>query len=193
VRRALTRFYLIEGVRSAGMRIHIPTGGYVAVFDSAGADRPAGYASQDKHPITVHLFEAEGDLPALNHGLTRRIIIGLHVRGTLVCGPEIGNRPALRQDLDDRYDSPTFVLTGSMAMFGDTFNVTAVLQDRSSGRVLWGQNFLRQIAAGLLLPVRDEIAEGIAEALHDFLAIQAHDFRRARISGESSLRWRLAS
>ena len=93
MRRALDRFYLIEGVGPGGVRIGIPTGGYVPEFDYTSADSPA---ADRKHAlsITVQSFGAEGDLSALNnlnHGLTLQIIIGLHRRGEcIVCASEIG-------------------------------------------------------------------------------------------------------
>ena len=170
VRRALTRFYLLEGVGSAGVRICIPTGGYVAEFDTTSS---AGSVAEKRAYITVQLFGTEGDLSALNnlnHGLTLRTIIELHLRGhSVVCQPEIGHHHSSKEDSDETCVSPGYVLTGLMGAFGDTLSVIAVLQDRASGRVLWGQNYRRQNLAGLLPAARDDIVEDIAAALHDFL------------------------
>ncbi len=176
VRRALTRFYLTEGVGSAGVRIRIPTGGYVAEFDTISPHDLVAYPADEKRtlPISVQLFGAEGDLSALNNlnqGVTLQIIIGLHLRGCpVVCGPEIGRWQSSREDHDRTNVSVGYVLTGSMGVFDDALSVIAVLQDCSTGRVLWGQNFRRQIPSGLLLTARDEIADDIAGSLHDFLA-----------------------
>ena len=158
------------------MRIRIPKGGYVAEFESTSPDGSAADRSDQKRAlsITVQLFGTEGDLSALNnlnHGLTLRIIIGLHQRShSVVCGPEIGRWRPSREDDDRTNVSVGFVLTGLMGVFGDTLSVIAVLQDHLTGRVLWGQNFRRQIPSGLFLTARDEIADDIAASLHDFLA-----------------------
>ena len=133
------------------MRIRIPTGGYVAEFDTTSPQGSVADPVDEKRalPITVQLFGAEGDLSALNnlnHGLTLRTIIELHLRGhSVVCGPEIGHHHSSREDSDATRVSPGYILTGLMGVFGDTLSVIAVLQDRSTGRVLWGQSFRRQI------------------------------------------------
>ena len=185
MRRALDRFYLVEGVGPAGVRIGIPTGGYVPEFHNASADSAA---AQQKHglSITVEPFGAEGDLLALNnlnHGLTQQIIIGLHRRGErVVCGSEIGRCHSSEGGRERTNVGTDHTLTGGMAVVGDTLNVTALLLDASTGRVIWGENFLRQIPSGLILTIRDEIAEHLAGALHDFLTARVESARR-KISG----------
>ena len=89
-----------------------------------------------------------------------------------MCGPEIEHHCSSSKDTHAIRVSPGYVLTGLIGVFGDTLSVIAVLQDRSTGRVLWGQSFRRQIPSGLVLRARDEIAEGLAGALHEFLALQ---------------------
>ena len=188
MRRALDRFYLVEGAGPAGVRIGIPTGGYVPEFHSASADSPAAEPADQQHAlsITVEPFGAEGDLSALNNlnnGLTQQIIIGLHQRGErVVCGSESG-RCHSEGSRERTIVAPDHTLTGGMAVVGDTLNVTALLLDSSTGRVIWGKNLLRQIPSGLILAGRDEIAEHIAGALHDFLSARVEGVRR-QMSGK---------
>jgi hypothetical protein len=61
------------------------------------------------------------------------------------------------------------VLTGNMAVFGDTMSVTALLIDASSGKVLWGDSLHRNISEGNILAVRDEVATCLARALQSFM------------------------
>jgi len=62
-------------------------------------------------------------------------------------------------------------LVGSGRFFpaacGNEFRVTALLLEASSSRFIWGKTFGRRVSDGLILKVRDEVAEALADALDD--------------------------
>ena len=172
VRRALERFYLIEGNGQNAVRIDIPKGGYAPEFQRRGPQPPADQA--EVLPVTVEAFVEEGD-PShhlnLARGFSRQIAIGLLRRGRPVfCGPQMQH--ALSEPGPYKTPGgPGQILTGGVAVFGNEFRVTALLFDASTGRVMWGEKFDREIPhEWMILEVRDRLAENLADALHCFLS-----------------------
>lgn len=173
LRRALERFYLLEG-DAVSLRIAMPKGGYIPEFRQARSDeQQAGETTTIGTPsIFVAPFEAIGDPTAprnLNLGFTRQVIIALHQLGDcVICdrqpspGRETGHAADIRTG--DR------ILTGDVALCDDVFSVTALLLDASTGRVLWGSTVQRAVPrAQSILTLRDEVADHVAHALHEHL------------------------
>lgn len=173
LRRALERFYLLEG-DAVSLRIAMPKGGYIPEFRAARSDtRQAEEAATTGTPsIFVAPFEPVGDpttLRNLNLGFTRQIIIALHQLGDcVICDRE----PAAWRETGHARDvrSGDRILTGDVAFVDDLFSVTALLLDASTGRVLWGSTVQRPVPRPqCILAVRDEVADNVAHALHEHL------------------------
>ncbi len=178
LRRALDRYYLTGG-RADALRITIPRGAYVPVFETgSAAGTPGGeraLAAGARAPgrpgctILVHPFEEEGDQsahPNVTRGLMRQVIVGLarftdlHVYGidtTL-------SRAAGRQDPDEPIDVD-FLLTGGTTMTADRFTLEALLIDARTGRYVWGETFDRGLEPGEITRTRDEVANSVVRSL----------------------------
>ena len=62
------------------------------------------------------------------------------------------------------------VLTGDMAVLGNSMSVTALLMEEGTGKVLWGSSFQRDLAQGIVA-ARDEVADLLARELHAHLSM----------------------
>lgn len=187
LRRSLERFYLTDGKKSA-VRITLPKGAYVPEFEDAlaqncslsGADQPStsGNPSKAGHTPIIRIapFEVEGDQTAFlnySHGFMHQLMIGLSRHPDLsVLGP---SEHALAPDhgpLPVAADAD-FILTGSSVVFAGVIDVNAILMDARTGRVLWGQNFERELEPRGIVNVRNEVAGCIVRALAQSLWLQA--------------------
>jgi adenylate cyclase len=178
LRRALERFYLLEGA-AVSIRIAMPKGGYVPEFRAVEAHARARHAGEptklDSPPsIIVAPFEPEGDPVALlnlNVGFTRQVMIGLHQLGDcVVCDPRLTPGRVSEARSGAIVGNGDRVLTGDVALVGDVLSVTALLLDASTGRVLWGDTFRRAVTRGQgILALRDEVADHVAHVLHEHL------------------------
>ena len=175
LRRALERFYLLEG-RAGTLAIAMPKGGYMPEFRSATPQsemvEPAK-ATSGTVPVTIRVapFDFEGDPSAmlnLHVGFTRHVMICLHQLGDGVACREVaavgtsgGDPLAVNGEL---------VLVGDVAVVGEYFSVTPLLLKAPEGRVLWGDTFRREVPRNQnILAVRDAVAECVAKGLHDYL------------------------
>lgn len=175
LRRAIERFYLLEG-RVCSVTIAMPKGGYVPEFRAAGAQSDVGEpakATNGSAPLTIRVapFDFEGD-PSdtlnLHIGFTRHVMICLHQLGDGVACSELasaetaaGDPPAVNGGV---------VLVGDVAVVGGCFNVTALLLKAPEGRLLWGDTFRREVQRHQnVFAVRDAVAECVANGLHDYL------------------------
>ena len=173
LRRALERFYLVEGQRTH-VRISVPKGGYKPDFLFAAEAVQAAEEQLSSVPgaIVVKPFEVEGPLPTydLGVGLTHQLMLRLHQRGLVV---------ALRAS-----GSEFGVVTGHFANSGNVLSATALLIESSSGQVSWGDKVQREVSDGVsTLAVRNEIAGIFADGLHRTLSrLQADRTNLARAS-----------
>jgi adenylate cyclase len=180
LRRALERFYLIDG-RASTVRIAMPKGRYVPEFlsgvlnlDATGAAKPVyraeSSASRRTASIEVMPFDAEGDQSSFlhfNQGFADQILVGLSKYPELsVYGADATRRqlPTSSGPAEERL-KVDFELFGSTAFFGSLVNVKAVLTEVHTGRVVWGQTLEQDVRSDDLLGVRDEIANRIVRGL----------------------------
>lgn len=180
LRGSLERFYLTDG-KSSSIMIALPKGCYVPEFrDPAQSASPDGTQKRNSSEpagtertstILVTLFDAEGDqsiFQNFNRGLTEQIIVSLipfpdisvfDLNAIQHCGSNADSEP---RQIEANAD---FVLTGTTALSAGLLDVTAVLVQRNTGRVLWGQSFAKELKRGNILTVRDEVANSIARAI----------------------------
>ena len=181
IRRALERFYLIEGEAGGSVRIGMPSGGYVPDFQRSGPDKAArsGDGSDARSvdpgemPIIVGAFNGSGDSKALlgfNRGFARHVMIALHKLGHSVAS---GLDPVVEGGADGKANGgarrAVRVLTGDMAVLGDSMSVTALLMEQATGKVLWGSSFQHDLAQGIVT-ARDKVADLLAHELHTHLS-----------------------
>jgi len=142
LRRALERFYLVEGEDRSGVRLSLPKGGYAPAFH-----KPAdlGFENGDPKPapsLTVAAFQTEGPPPltfvGLSRGLTLRIMVELHHAGECVeCDSEVAGVASFESG-SDRTQSG-LILTGCLAVVDEQMSASALLLDAKTSRVCCGE------------------------------------------------------
>ncbi|MTH77018.1 hypothetical protein [Paracoccus aestuariivivens] len=153
LRRAIERFYLLEGAR-VGPRITIPKGTYVPEFSlfpmeskPLPANRPMpvpteGPALERGPRILVELFEQEGDLalcPTIGRTLTRQVIAGLtRFTDLFVYGPATAELAGAAQALEIDYR-----LSGTLTLSKDQLHADLLMSRATDGRYVWTQSFDR--------------------------------------------------
>ena len=171
LRRSIEHYYLTSG-RAEAVRIRIPKGSYVPVFESVGEEEPiANLPSEDRHPavaggpsLYVEPFTEEGDHSAFPHftkGLTRSLVVGLSRFTALrVFGPE-----------SDIYDAEalatkaSYVLRGGAAIGSDRFWLDIVFAEQRSGRTIWAETFERPMNPSEIFTLRNEVANRVVQIL----------------------------
>ena len=173
LRRALERFYLTEG--GGAVQIGIPKGGYQVDFKRPSPTRGTGWADRTapQPSILVAPFDVGGDpevLLHLNLGFALQVIIALHRLGEPVAsGSGLDcNRAALASA-----GGALYVLAGDVAIVRDWISVNALLVEMPTHRVLWGESHRRHLPQSKILVIRDEIAEEVSQALHEFMRSSA--------------------
>lgn len=185
VRRALERFYLIEGDSKSHLRIDMPRGGYVPEFQRSGfegaaingANANAGRFDPGEMPIiVVAAFSGSGEPKALldfDRGFARHVMIALHKLGYSVASgfdPEV--QTVERPTEGKIKGGERRMLTGDLAVAGNNMSVTALMMQEATGRVLWGFSFRRELSTSTM-PARDELAHLLAQELHTHLTRSA--------------------
>ncbi|MGO4837792.1 hypothetical protein AB4144_36670, partial [Rhizobiaceae sp. 2RAB30] len=161
------------------MRIRIPKGSYVPVFEAAGtidAD-PAAPPESDrrKHPaprpsILVEPFTEEGNqaaYPSFTQGLTRSLVIGL-TRFTNLRVFAAGAKPTDAAAYPDRHDDRSdidYVLSGGTVIGADWFGTDIVLSNARTGRTIWADRFERRLDTSEIFRLRKDVANQIARTL----------------------------
>lgn len=180
LRRALERYYLIAG-RAGGIRITIPRGAYIPIFEGpSGAATPdpqvpakrQGLGHRKGCAVLVRPFEEEGDhssFPNLTRGLTRQVIVGLtRFTDLFVYGVETAvNRGSVGPAATDPAEplDVDLLLTGATTLSADRFTLDVLLSDARTGRYIWGETFDRRLDPAEITRVRDEVANSVVRSL----------------------------
>ncbi len=184
LRRALERYYLTDG-RASHLRIDIPRGGYVPIFEYA---EPVDIPQESRGPprVLVAAFEEEGEqscFPTFTRGFTRSLIIAL----TRFTGLRIfASGSALRHPADVDLNvarpgpAPDYVVTGQTSLLPDRFEVDVLLLKTRTGRVVWAETFERSLEPSEIIGPRNEVANRVARSLaQPYGAIQSDRARDA--------------
>jgi adenylate cyclase len=169
LRRSIERYYLTDG-RGSRVRIEIPRGGYVPVFDCA-AQTILPQAAAGSPRVLVTAFEEEGDqtaFPSFTRGFTRSLVIALtRFNGLRVYGADTALRPpadvdprAARQDLPADY-----IVMGQTSLLGGRFEVDVLLVEAATGRSVWAEAFERPLDPAEIIALRNEVANQVARSL----------------------------
>lgn len=177
LRKALERYYLLGG-KAEAIRISVPKGAYVAVFETQSPDTSevAAYAplSQAQPTVAVLPFVSIGnqdDRDYLADGLTEELTISLaQIENFLVIARQSTTRykgvdvdlRAVGRELQVR-----FVMQGSVQLRCDTLRVTAQLTDTLNGVQVWAKRFDRKFSADDIFSVQDEISNDVISHIAD--------------------------
>jgi TolB-like protein len=176
LRRALELYYLTEGAGDH-VRIVVAKGSYLPQFIPAQQAAPdpcprACTGGQRRGPrIFVAPFEQEAGeerFSGFGAAFTRQVIMGLTRFGTLfvygaATAQSQGTQPDLAQ-LSRDFDVD-FLLTGCVAVNESRLTVETLLQEAPESRYVWTERFERDLEAGQIRALRDEVATTIVRSL----------------------------
>ena len=188
LRRALERYYANQGAADP-IRIDIPKGSYVPVFDQNRAastrsnrtESPPPFAVKTPHELTeptIAVFEFEnlndqGNKAFIAKGLTGEILTALtRFAGLSVLGPfaQSKDRPINCRQLYREYGA-TFALRGWIRSYRSIIRITTDLIDASDGSSPWGQTFEFDLETTSLFEIEDEVTSRVAGSIGDGLGI----------------------
>jgi hypothetical protein len=168
LRRDLETYYLKSGSRAA-VRITLPRGGYVPVFDRQAPRQENAFL--DPHAITVHVLH-DGDPGSCGPAFRTRVVDCLVRRGgvAVFAGPALSSADGLldsdtARDLGRR-NGARFILSGEAhADCGGQVVFTARLHDGQKGRLLWSEDI-----AGRADTLPDALVERALSAQRELVA-----------------------
>jgi TolB-like protein len=144
--------------------------GYVYFEQLAAGDN--SQAESARGPALLVLpFDMHGDgagVPFLAAGISERLIADLNRFPDIrLYVPSVNSVQAVLADLGGtvQQETASFVLTGSVNAAGADVRVGAQLVDVASGRVIWAEQFDRELQATSLMDLEADIATAIATAL----------------------------
>ncbi|MHA3979830.1 tetratricopeptide repeat protein [Halovulum sp. GXIMD14794] len=179
LRRAIELFYLVEGERD-GVRLSIPKGAYVPVFERTESKSPAPPPLTDTAPphslqelgprLLVENFDQEGDLDGISkigRTMTRQVVAALtrftelFVYGfetaDALAGPDGDRAPLVHVD---------YRLMGTVNVSGELLRVDLLMKKAEDGRFVWTQSFERKLPEPeRVISLCTEIAGDIARVL----------------------------
>ncbi|PSJ56638.1 tetratricopeptide repeat protein [Pseudaminobacter soli (ex Li et al. 2025)] len=177
MRRSLERYYLTEG-RGDPLRIRIPKGSYVPVFEDPASLRadpreaPSHRSENGGTSILVEAFTQEdghSTYPDFALGLTRSLIVGLaRFASFRVFGPEASRgqtgdaRPAKGNSEPTRFD---YILRGGTAIDSEHCRAYALLIDARSELAIWGDSFECPPHPSKIYALRSDVANDVVRIL----------------------------
>ena len=192
LRRDLDSYYVGPG-RWDLIRIGVPKGGYMAVFEAqppappgwAREEAPARRSAPDRRmgapapapvaadpAVLVRRFAALGGGAALRDladGLTYEVISGLmRFPGFRLHSVEdsfAGTAPPVQPAQKTPADGPAYAVCGAVQADADRLKVSVRLVEAADCRVVWSRTFTRPLTVRHMISVQSEIAGDIAEAL----------------------------
>jgi len=177
LRRALERYYLVAGTEDP-VRIELPKGTYVPVFCWASEAKPgpgnAAKRARAASPapgcrvavLPLQNLSGNGEQDFFASGLSAELTaeLGGYENLTVIARHSTF---ALHDEISDplevgRILGVRFLLSGGVWKDDRRVKVTIHLIDASDGEVLWSERFLRDLSAGDLIEIQEEIARRAA-------------------------------
>ncbi len=198
LRKALEIFYLRAG-GSAPVRIHIPKGTYVPVFERGMRADPRALpasigtssAADDVPRVAILPFAyraGQPDCELFAEGLFEQLVVALSRYGDIAVSlPD--NRDQQPPGAGDTHYQTAFVLSGSVRQFDSGLRVIAQLRDVKADTVAWSESFDLDGSAAAL-ESQNRLASRIACALADFYGAIPHILSLNAVYGPSD-RWNL--
>lgn len=188
LRRALERYYLVEG-KNNPVRIEIPKGGYRPTFHRVVAapielDTEASQGGpEEQDPTSVlssgptiavlHFANLSGD-PEHEHfaaGLTEELIVQLTRLQELVVITHQSTHRYKDQHPDPRRVGSDlgarFLLEGSVRKDANAIRVSVQLEETTNGECLWAESYDRELAVGSMFELQDDITRNVAAMIGD--------------------------
>jgi len=169
--------HLIEGLRTAGLKIDDKAGASAAVKASdAGTVR-----ADEGFWVAVLPFKASGtssEVTGLAEGLSEDIVTGLSRfsylkviarSATLRTNNESADARAVGNELGARY-----VVEGSLRQAGSTFRVSVQLVDTATGTHLWAETYDRVFQPEAIFALQDELVPRIVSTVADQHGVLIH-------------------
>ncbi len=170
LRRALERYYLVAG-QDDPIRINIPKGTYVPVFDTPvnpnvlkpfTQHRETGASGAGAWPtILVQSFEnltGDGELDYIGIGIATEIALEItHYQEVRVLRQSVGGDQRRAADTGAR-----FVLCGSIKKDVTGLKIIASLIDASTGIHLWGDSYRTDLNPAGMVSLEEKIAGTVA-------------------------------
>lgn len=148
LRRDLETYYLKSGA-SGSVKISLPRGGYIPLFERGNAEAPSGRpVVLDPRGITIDVLHGSQCRLALIRPTLRVRVVDRLTRQTglaVFAGPaRNGDGGLLDSDVArelGRRNGTRFILSGDVQGEGETLLLTARLHDGATGRLLWSEDF----------------------------------------------------
>jgi hypothetical protein len=164
LRRDLETYYLKSRAVDP-VRIALPRGGYIPVFERAAATPSMTAVVLDPHGITLHTLHGnQTRLAQVQPPLQSRLadLLARQPDLAVFAGPARNGEGGLldsdtARDLAQR-NGTRFILSGEAYEQGDAVVFTARLHDGATGRLLWSENFVGEPSA-----LDEVIARRVAE------------------------------
>lgn len=172
LRKKLTDYYSDEG-RHETLRIALPKGAYVPIFETASRGQPAeAPAAASIAVLPLQNLSQEPDNEYFSDGLTEELIHALTKIPNLrvVAWNSSAQWKGRAQDAAEagREMRAKYVLSGSVRRAGGRVRILARLIDSESGQYLWSENYDRSLED--LFAIQREIGQSIADTLQVRLA-----------------------
>ena len=186
LRRSLERYYLTGG-RYDPVRIDIPKGRYVPVFEERLTEPPDSAAAaprraESRPDLMVVPFDEEGDSagsPGFTRGFVRALVVALTRFTTLrVFDAETGDLPHATEQALRPARHGDYILSGGTTLEADQVEVDVLLSDAATGRVIWGDSLRRIYQRSELVAVRNGLANQIARTIAQPYGIIHTDYAR---------------
>jgi len=148
LRRDLETYYLKSGA-CGSVKISLPRGGYIPLFERGNAEAPSGRpVVLDPCGITIDVLHGSQCRLALIRPTLRVRVVDRLTRQTglaVFAGPaRNGDGGLLDSDVArelGRRNGTRFILSGDVQGEGETLLLTARLHDGATGRLLWSEDF----------------------------------------------------
>ena len=183
LRRVLDQYYLCTG-KNDSIKIEIPKGTYVPTIHSAKPISNDELEKQSSYPsvMVLPLDNQSGDseLTYFTDGLTEDLITHLnrfHNLQVIACQTERSVEQNIR-----------FKLQGSVRCSANTIRISTQLLDVVTGEHLWSDIYDRELTAGNLFSIQDDIAEKVAAVIAaPFGVLPQFDLEKTRIQKTEAL------
>jgi adenylate cyclase len=182
LRRALGRYYSTQG-RQDPLRLEIPKGAYVPVFQEVWGDGPSDWADpvlalpSGPAVAVMPLLNLTGDrkqeffVDGLAEELTSELARYQDLRviayqSTLQWKGKDHDVREVGRDLRVR-----FLVNGSVRKAAKTVKISIHVIDSLNGRQLWGEQYCRELKANSLIALQEEIARQVAARIGSLYGI----------------------
>jgi TolB-like protein len=182
LRRALSEYYLIEGINDP-IIIQIPKGGYIPRFgDGTAKTTEPGRPMLSVHParpvFAIFPFrtmpkspEVEDHASLLAERLGAELSRSHHISVIAYYSKEMMEKIKKNILEAGRASGADYVITGSLQYYDQTIRVTAILITVTNGEVMTGEIFEKQVASEDLFKIQDEIVKIMVGGLRKCYAL----------------------